>query len=303
MANGTYGIKKPANITPDDVEIYYNYKHSRGSDSTDDSTFTKLDAESVLRYGTASDGARISGLYNIRLPLEHFGRKGIYSVYVMPKEITAQIYDISTLTGDFSNIRGVVFSTQNTEINGENGSLVGYRMEFLDSEGNSTGEYRIITSSNKCEPVTQNISTSTSTLQKGIRYRLNDSSELVFCTVTPSTSSSFKSTIYPYIGKTGETVKLVNTKFNPVMIEVEMVDHDIDTVSTMLEGAQLRNLDNGIITTFDDEGNIYHQAAYGNITNTNNGINTDFKIPYSDDYISEEENKLEEISNEVRNAQ
>ena len=30
-----------------------------------------------------------------------------------------------------------------------------------------------------------------------------------------------------------------------------MVDHDADTISTMLEGNQLRDLDNGIVTTFN----------------------------------------------------
>lgn len=304
MANGTYGIKKPATITADDVDIFYYYRPTRGSESADFKGFKKANASSML-YNCVKDentSENIDGLYNLRLPLEIFGKKGIYTIYLKPKEFITTIIDISTLTGDYANIRGVVFNSgdESWEISKNNGSIVGYRMDFLDDDGNSTGEYRIITSSNKCEPVSQNVSTGS--LQKGVRYRFNDSSDLIFCTVTPSTAPSFKSNDLPYIGETGIQVKLVNTKFNPLMIEVEMTDHDIDTVSTMLEGAQVRNLDNGIITTFDEDGNIYHQAAYGNIVNTNNDLNADFKLPYKNTYVSSEQEKYDEISSQVTNV-
>ena len=298
MANGTYGIKKPATITANDVDILYFYRPTRGSDSPDFKGFKKVEDPSTMLYSCQKENnLNINGLYNLRLPLEIFGRKGIYTIYITPNEIETTILDVSTLTGDFSNVRGVIFDTSNLNISKENGSLVGYRMEFLEESGNTTGEYRIITSSNKCEPVSQNMSSSS--VQKGIRYRFNDTSELVFCTVTPSTSYSFKSSSFPYIGETGAPVKLVNTKFNPIMLEIEMVNHDIETVSTMLEGAQVRDLANGIITTFDEDGNVYHQAAYGNIVNPDTELNADFKLPYKDNYISSEKRKFEEISEQV----
>ena len=302
MANGTYGIKKAAQITADDIDIYYFYRPTRGSDSPLFKGFRKIEDPSSMLSSCISNedtNIKISGMYNLRLPLEIFGKKGIYTIYIAPKEIRRQIIDVSTLTGDFSNIRGIVFNIS-SDLPYDNGGLVGYRVEFLDEDGNSTGEYRIITSSNKCEPVSQNVSSSS--MQKGVRYRFNDSSDLVFCTVTPSTSSSFKSTEFPYIGKAGQLVKIINTKFNPVMLEIEMVEHDADTISTMLEGGQVRNLDNGIITTFDENGNVYHQASYGNIVNPNSGLNADFKIPYLEDYISSEKSKYEEITNQVRNG-
>ena len=299
MANGTYGIKKPATINPSDVEILYSYKPTRGSESPEFKGFKTIDADSVLNKCKSEDGiTEISGLYNLRLPLEIFKNKGFYTIYIKPKETDVNTIDVSTLTGDYANVRGIVFNVDNLSSNNiqtENGSLVGYRIEYPN------GEYRIITSSNRCEPVSQNASNQSS-IQKGIRYRFNDSSDLIFCTVTPSTAASFKSTALPYIGMPGESVKLVNTKFNPVMIEVEMTNHDIDTVSTMLEGAQVRNLDNGIITTFDEDGNIYHQAAYGNIVKANEDMHADFKIPYDENYESSEKEKFEEIVNQVRNA-
>ena len=74
-----------------------------------------------------------------------------------------------------------------------------------------------------------------------------------------------------------------------------MVDHDIDTVSTMLEGTQLRNLDNGTITTFNRDGSVYHQAEYGNIVNPGEGIHYDFKIQKDENIDHGEESKLQDV--------
>ena len=298
MANGTYGIRKPANITYNDIEIFYHYRPTRGTEAPGNSEFKKLEPESVFS-NCYSSGMPVSGLYNLRLPLEDFGKKGIYTIYIVPKEIETTIVDVSTLTGNYTNIRGIVLSqdVSGNSLPSGNGELVGYRVEYYDN-GKKTGDYRIITSNNKCEPVSQN--TAGSTMQKSVRYRFNDSSSLIFCTVTPSTAPSFKSGSLPNIGSTGQVVHLVNTKFNPILLEVEMVTHDADTISIMLEGSQVRNLDEGIITTFDEDGNIYHQAVYGNITEPNSGLHEDFKIKYSGNLIiRKEEDKLNEIKEAI----
>jgi hypothetical protein len=237
-------------------------------------------------------------MYNLRLPLEYFGKKGIYTVYIKPKEIETRIIDVSTLTGNYTNIRGIVISTSGISDN----DLTGYRVEYFNYDDDTVREpyYRIITSCNRCEPVSQNAAGST--MQKSVRYRFNESSNLYFCTLTPSTALSFKSNDLPNIGQTGQKVHLVNTKFNPVMVEIEMVSHDADTISVMLEGSQLRNLDNGIITTFDEDGNIYHQAAYGNITNPEEGMHTDFKIRYENSIIRTED-RLDEIKEQINGGE
>ena len=41
-----------------------------------------------------------------------------------------------------------------------------------------------------------------------------------------------------------------------------MTEHDIDTVSNMLEGSQLRDLDNGLVTTYNDDNQIVHQSEH-----------------------------------------
>ena len=111
MANGTYGIRKPANITADDVDIFYYYRPTRGSESPNFKGFVKVSDPSAMLYNCVSDEdtkLNINGLYNLRLPLEIFGKAGIYTIYITPKSIVTSIIDVSTLTGDFSNIRGVV---------------------------------------------------------------------------------------------------------------------------------------------------------------------------------------------------
>lgn len=300
MANGTYGIRKPAQIEASDVDIYYHYRPTRGSDAAGFSDFKRLDASSVLSPSIIAEepdkGAVLPGMYNLRLPLDKFNKKGIYTIYITPKEIPAKIEDVSTLTGNYTNIRGIVVR----EGDGIDENIVGWRVEYIDDDGNRGKDYRIITSCNRCEPVSQNVAGSA--MQKSVRYRFNNSSNLLFCTLTPSTAMSFKSSDLPAIGRTGQEIKIVNTKFNPVMIEIEMVTHDADTISTMLEGSQTRDLDHGIITTFDEDGNIYHQAAYGNITNPDTGLNHDFKIKY-DIVIQKEKEGLQEIKEQINGSE
>ena len=50
-----------------------------------------------------------------------------------------------------------------------------------------------------------------------------------------------------------------------------MTDHDIDTISTMLEGSQLRDLDNGLITTFNKDNEIYNQKSVYSLKDSETG--------------------------------
>ena len=265
---GTYGTRQAANInTSEDCDIYYCYRPSRSSDSPEYTNFKRLD-NGNLKASKAEDG-RVVGMYDLKLPVKDFGKEGFYTIYIKPKEYETTIQDVSTLAA-YPNIRGIILKGGDIPSPANNG-LVGYRVEYTESDDDD----RIITSSNACEPIAQNMSDSS---QKGIRYRFNSTGNLYFCTVTPSTALSFNSSTQPYIGTTSETIRLVSTKFNPVAIEIEMTRYDVENLTTMLEGSQIRNLDAGIITTFDDNGDIYHQAMYGNITNPTEGIHHDVKI-------------------------
>jgi hypothetical protein len=46
------------------------------------------------------------------------------------------------------------------------------------------------------------------------------------------------------------------------MLDIEMTEHDIDTLSYMLEGSQLRDLDNGLVTTYNDDNQIVHKSEH-----------------------------------------
>lgn len=258
--NGMYGTVKPADIDIDnDVEIFYHYRPSFNSEETDFQNFKKLDTSVLTKCSTDGD-INISGLFNLKLPLDKFGSKGIYTIYIRPKEMDCQIYDIATLAV-YTDVRGVVFQSAGNLSNFKSSnSLVGYRIEYMDDNGKKNGDFKIITSSNLSEPIPYSLNNPN---ERGARYRFTMSGSLLFCTVTPSLSTTFNPNNLPSIGNSGQNVKLVNTKFNPVMIEIEMVEHDAETLSYMLEGNQIIDKDKALITTFNERGEIYHQSEYG----------------------------------------
>lgn len=255
--NNVYGTKRPANITSDDVDIFYSYRPSRAEDSAEYSTFKKLDSKLLMNTSGKTDGSNVEvlpGMFDLRLPLDIFGNVGIYTIYIKPKEIRTTILHISTLAA-YPDVRGLVLDTNGMS----NGSLVGYRIEYFNESGDREDDFRIITSNNRCEPVAQVFNDAT---QNGVRYRFNDAASLMFCTVTPSTSLSFNSNTLPNIGAVGQEIALINTKFNPLCIEVEMVENDAETIATMLNGDQIRDLEHATITTFNKNHEPFSQFSY-----------------------------------------
>lgn len=267
-ATGAYGTIVPSKIRNTDIDIFYSYHETRTSDSVENSVFKKLPSSiltDVLYDGSnKSVDNTLEGLYNLKLPLEYFNRKGFYTVYIKPKEIPAVIADVSSLTS-FPNVRGIVIDSRAIEdenfretVHNNNG-LVGYRIIFINDNGTREDYYRLVTSNNRCEPV---IESSNESGNKSYTYRYNETSTLSFLTLTPSVAPSFKASAAPFIGKPTQRVLFVNTLFEPVMLDIEMTEHDIDTLSYMLEGSQLRDLDNGLVTTFNDDNQIVHQSEH-----------------------------------------
>ena len=267
-STGAYGTTIPSKIRNSDIDIFYAYHETRTSDSVDNAVFKKLPSSILTDVLYDSDGESIDnvleGLYNLKLPLEYFNRKGFYTVYIKPKEIPAVIADVSSLTS-FPNVRGIIIdSKQITDSDfsqkvRDNNALVGYRIIFINDNGTRENYYRLVTSNNKCEPV---VESSNESGNKSYTYRYNESSTLSFLTLTPSIAPSFKSTSAPFIGKPTQRILFVNTLFEPIMLDIEMTEHDIDTVSNMLEGSQLRDLDNGLVTTYNDDNQIVHQSEH-----------------------------------------
>jgi hypothetical protein len=252
MSTGVFGSIRPANINPSlDVDMYYYYRPSRGETDLNIKGYKELKPEECLTYCVSDDDeSKIIGMYNLKLPLNIFSTKGIYSIYIKPKSRKTKIVDVSVLAA-YPSVKGVIFNMNDTNLGGLT-DLTGYRIEMED------GSSRLIKSCNRCEPVIVNTGDG---YPKSTRYNLTDgSSNLVFCTVSPSSAPTFKTNANPYIGEPGLEVEVVNTKFSPKAIELELVDHDIETLSYMLEGDQANDRDNGIITTYNDNHEIYHQS-------------------------------------------
>lgn len=268
MSNGTYGTRIPSTISTDDVEIYFTYRPTLSSTDDVNLIYKRLSSNILVAAKRTTDNGEqdsvIEGMYNLHLPLSEFSKKGFYTVYIKPREIKAVLADVGVLSS-YPEVRGLVIDTTKlSQIDrykfSTNNNLVGYRIVYINaSNGQRDDYYRIVTSNNRCEPLTQSLTNSN---QKIVSYRYNDSSTLTFITVTPSVAPSFKADALPFIGNVSQEVLFVNTKFEPMMIEIEMVDHDADTISNMLEGSQLRDLDNGLVTTYNSDNEIYHQSEH-----------------------------------------
>lgn len=258
MATGNYGIVRPATAGPDDMEIYYTYTPSR--DKLPTIPLQQLNPSQVIsRFNHPIPDANgiplFDGLYNLQLPVANFSAKGIYTVIIKPKEIRVTITDCGVLAA-FPDVKGLVLDAGQLGI-ADVSSLVGYRIEYYNDNGARIPNFfRIITSANRVEPVNANLSNTT---QKAVRYRFNDVSNLVFCTVTPSSAPNVKPNLLPDIGVAGQLISVTNTFFNPISLEIDMVEYDIETLAYGIYGNQIKSIVDGKYTIYDFQNRIYKQ--------------------------------------------
>ena len=266
MATGTYGTIRPADVSPADVEIILNYTPSR--DETDNFVLTKLNSADILRpyfnsqtTGGVADVEILGGLYNLRLPADQFNKIGIYTLFIRPAQIRTTILDCGVLSA-LPNVKGIIIDLNSVppEFKNKfvNQGLVGFRVEYLNSDNTKIPNFfRLITSSFFCEPVVQNL---VNTSQKAIRYRYTDNStNLIFCTMSPSSAPTNKPNATPYIGQPNQNIIISNTFFNPITLDVEIAEHDFSTLAIALFGNQTKSMDDGIYTLYDTSNNIYKQ--------------------------------------------
>jgi len=266
MALGTYGTIKPADMSPEDVEIILNYTPSR--DQTSEFELKTLNATDVLTpyFHNESTGGNpnieiLGGLYNLTLPTEDFNKIGIYTLYLRPAEIRTTINDCGVLSA-LPNVKGIVINLSDVPAQYRNKfvsqGLVGFRVEYLNDDGSKIQNFfRIITSSFFCEPVVTNLTNSS---QKAIRYRyVEQGSDLVFCTLSPSSAPSNKPNATPFIGQPNQNIIISNSYFNPISIDIEIAEHDVDTLAIALYGNQTKSIEDGIYTIYDNDNNIYKQ--------------------------------------------
>ena len=266
MAIGSYGTIRPSDVSPADVDIIMNYTPTR--DVTDQFVLTKLDAQTILRpyfanteTGGTPDVEVLGGLYNLTLPANQFNALGIYTLYIRPAEIRTVITDCGVLSA-LPNVKGIIIDITDVPTQYQNKfvpqGLVGFRVEYLNPDGSKIPNFfRVVTSSFFCEPVTTN---EVNTTQKAIRYRyVEGDSNLIFLTLSPSSSPTNKPNSTPFIGQPDQDIIITNTFFNPVSIEIEMVEYDISSLAIALYGNQTKSIDDGIYTIYDANDNIYRQ--------------------------------------------
>jgi hypothetical protein len=266
MAIGTYGTIRGADCSPQDVEIIMNYSPSR--DVTEQFVLTTLDAPTILRpyFNNDETGGNngvevLGGLYNLTLPAEQFNQLGFYTLYLRPAQIRTTITDCGVLSA-LPNVKGIIIDLSNIPAASLNKfvpqGLVGFRIEYLNNDGSKIPNFfRIVTSCFYCEPVVTN---QVNTTQKAIRYRYVDGqSNLLFITLSPSSSPTNKPNATPFIGQPDQQIIISNTFFNPVTIDIEMVEYDISSLAIALYGNQTKSIDDGIYTIYDTQNNIYRQ--------------------------------------------
>ena len=201
----------------------------------------------------------LGGMYTLKLPTKDFGSKGFYNIVIRPKQIRTTILDCGVLI-DTPDVKGLVFDITQVPSDAqsrlENGNLVGYRIEYLDDNGGKIPNlYRIVTSNNRVLPISQP-QTSNSATQA---YSFNDNTSITFCTVTPVSAPSIKPNSTPFIGNPTQKVIITNTFFNPLMLEIEMVEHNDETLAFALYGNQTKSLEDGIYTIYNFGDEIYRQ--------------------------------------------
>lgn len=264
MSLGYFGTKRAADVDPSDIEVVLIFTASRNS--TEQQEITKYPGSQVIKPVLNPDGNGgstieiLGGLYNLELPNNVVARKGYYTVYIRPAQIRATIEDCGELAS-YPDIKGLVFNIDS--ISPEfiskftNNGLDGFRIEYLNPSGTKIPNlFRIVTSSFICEPVQINTANSS---QKAIKYTYNNIGNLLFVTITPNAAPSFKPTAAPYIGVKGQNVIITNTNFNPVIVDFEVVDYDVQSLAVGLFGDQSKSVDDGIYTIYDFDGNIHAQ--------------------------------------------
>tara|TARA_R110001583_G_scaffold27375_1_gene97922 strand:+ start:443 stop:1360 length:918 start_codon:yes stop_codon:yes gene_type:complete len=268
MALGAYGIKRPADVSPEDVEIIVHSTPNR--DFTTNFTLQKLNSAAVLSpyvhngdTGGMAGVEILGGLYNLKLPTSVFSTKGIYTVYLRPAEIRTSIVDCGILAA-LPNVKGLVFDINTVPTEFRNKftpmNLVGFRIEYLKKSGQKIPNFfRIVTSNFYCEPVPSNLS---NPQQVSPRYVYSDSpTNLMFCTLTPTSAPTTQPNAIPFIGQPNQNVIISNTYFNPITLDIEMADHNFETLAVALYGNQTKSIEDGIYTMYDLSGvnNIYKQ--------------------------------------------
>ena len=261
--------------------------YSPTRDQTETIVQKKLVASDLLKqyFDDVNTTEILGGLYNLTLPATEFNALGYYTLYLRPAQIRTKITDCGILSA-LPNVKGIVIDLNNVPDEFRNKfvspqELIGYRVEYLENGRKIPNFFRIVTSSFFCEPIVTN---EVNVNQKSIRYRYVDNdTNLVFLTLTPSSSPSNKPNAVPFIGQPNQSIILTNSYFNPTTLEIEIVEHDLSTLAIGIFGNQSKSVEDGIYTMYDNNLNIYKQYNLFEVRNQFNELLYEIKQDREDD--------------------
>lgn len=272
MAVGIYGNKKLADVDFNDVDIFFAFSPNR--ESLGDTQFVPLFnsiTNNEFRKMLGADGG-----YKLRLPASVFNKLGFYVVLIKPKSFNLSIVDCSFIVTNTDqelqiSKKGIVIPKLQFQ---STGSLIGYQVEYFDDNGVKIKNFhRIITSSD----LVSLSSNSSNSNPSSTSYFLDSNGTQLFLTLTPDEVSLISNGQKPDLGKAGQKIIVSNTFFDPIMLEVEMVDQTIKTLSYGIFGNAVRDFSNGVFSIFDENNNLYKQYNLLTTKSTFNNANLDIK--------------------------
>lgn len=261
MSTGVFGNIRPSDVLIEDIDVFYTYMPNRETLPTD---VFRLDSNSIISYtylpiDEQEDNQEnlLEGVYNLTLPATEFNLIGIYNIYIRPKAIPLNIVDCGVLSA-LPTVKGIIIDGNAIDSRlRANNALQGYKIEYINQDGTKLrNTVRYVVSSNKVIPVTENIG---NTSQTAIRYRFDDSGNLIFLQVTPSSASNVKANLIPFIGSPNQKIIMSNTSFNPLMYEVEMVENDIESLVDYVAGEQIKDVSKGKLSHYNRDREIVKQ--------------------------------------------
>jgi hypothetical protein len=272
MAVGIYGNRKLSDVSESDVDIFYAYSPDRNT--LGDTQFVPLYNSVTTNEFRKMLGA--DGGYKLRLPASRFNQLGFYTVLIKPKSFETTILDCSFIVTNTDqelqiSKKGIIIPKLQFQ---SAGSLVGYQIEYFNSNGEKIRNFhRIVTSSDLVSVSSNNSSSS----PNATTYYLDPNGTQLFLTLTPDEVSLITNQTSPDLGSKGQKIMVSNTFFDPTILEIEMVDQNIKTLSYVLLGNAVRDLSNGLLSIFDDAGNLYAQYNLLTRKSTFNDANLDIK--------------------------
>ncbi len=252
MSVGIFGSKRLASIDFNDVDILYAY-------SPNMETLGDIQLKPLFNNITNNEFKKMigaDGLFKLRLPSNVFNSLGFYTVVVKPKAFQVEVVDCTFIvTNDNDQIqiskKGIVIPALQFQ---KTGALIGYMVEYFDNNSEKIKNFhRIVTSSDLVSVASAGSGANSDT------YVLDPNGTRLFITLTPDEESLISNSQKVDLGKKNQKILISNTFFDPEVIEIEMVDQNIKTLSYALYGNSTRDLELGVYSIFDENNSLYKQ--------------------------------------------